>query len=58
MAKESNSVKYEKATINVKDMTITEFLKDETKEHSIMDIIQKWDNVDNITVTFAKNSEV
>ena len=58
MAKESNSVKYEKATINVKDMTLTEYFKDDTKEHNIMDIIQKWDGVDNITVTFAKNSEV
>jgi hypothetical protein len=58
MAKKANSTKYEKATINVEDMTITEFLKDDTKEHNILDVLREWDNVDNITITFAKNSEV
>lgn len=58
MAKETNTLKFTKATICIKDMTITEYLKDETKTHNIFEILKPWDDVRDVDITLTRDEEV
>jgi hypothetical protein len=54
MAKIAKSVSFEKAQINMKDRTITEYLKDETNTYKLDDIFKDWDGVDGITFSIKQ----
>ena len=54
MAKIAKSVSFEKAQINMKDRTITEYLKDETNTYKLDNIFKDWDGVDGITFSIKQ----
>ncbi len=54
MAKVAKSVSFEKAQIDMKDHTITEYLKDETNTYKLDDILKDWDGVDGITFSIKQ----
>lgn len=58
MAKASKSVSFTKATINTEDMTITEYLKDETNVFNLIEVLQEWNNVENISITLKKDANL
>ena len=58
MAKISKSMGFQKAQINLEDMTLTEYLKDETNTYSIMDILREWDKVDGISWNIKLDNNV
>ena len=57
MAKMNHSVTFEKATINMEDLTLTEFLKDEAIEHGLIDIFKDWAGIDNLTISIKNTGE-
>lgn len=58
MAKKSKSVAFKNATISMKDMTITEYVKDETKAYSLKKVLEEWDGIDNISLTLKIEDEI
>jgi len=58
MAKSTKAVSFQKAQINLKDMTLTEYLKDETNTFNIMDIFKTWDGVDGISLNIKLDNNV
>jgi len=50
MAKKNVSTTFEHATINLKDMTITEELKEDVNVYNLMDVLRDWDGVENISI--------
>lgn len=58
MAKLSKSQAFKSAVISKEDMTITEFLKDETKTYDLMKLIEAWDGVEGISLTIKQDSEL
>jgi len=58
MAKKSTSVVFKNSTINLKDMTITEYAKDSTTTYNIMDVLKDWDEIDGIGLTLKQDDEL
>lgn len=58
MAKISRSEKFSKATINSEDMTITEYVKDDTKVYKIDDLLSRWNGIENINISIAVDNEI
>ena len=60
MAKETKSIGFSKATISIEDgqFIITEYLKDETKTYNLTEKLQEWENIEGITLSIKKDSEV
>ena len=58
MAKASKSIAFKNATINIDDMTITEFTKDDTKVYDLKKVLQDWDNIDGISLTIKQDNDV
>lgn len=58
MAKKTKSIAFKNATINIDDMTITEFTKDDTKVYDLKKILQDWDNIDGISLTIKQDNDV
>ena len=58
MAKSTKAVSFQKAQINLKDMTLTEYLKDETNTFSIMDILKEWDGIDGINFSIKIDNTI
>ena len=58
MAKETKSIAFKNATINIDDMTITEFTKDDTKVYDLKKVLQDWDNIDGISLTIKQDNDV
>ena len=58
MAKSTKAVSFQKAQINLEDMTLTEYLKDETNTFNIMDILKAWDGIDNINWSIKQDNNV
>ena len=42
----------------MKDMTITEYVKDETKAYSLKKVLEEWDGIDNISLTLKIEDEI
>jgi hypothetical protein len=58
MAKKNSTETYSKATINVAEGTITEYLKDETNVYRISDILDNWNCVEGVTLTIKKDDTI
>lgn len=58
MAKSTKAVSFQKAQINLQDMTLTEYLKDETNTFNIMDILKAWDGVDGINFSIKLDNTI
>ena len=58
MAKSTKVVSFQKAQINLEDMTLTEYLKDETNTFNIMDILKEWDGIDNINWSIKQDNTI
>ena len=58
MAKKTKSIAFKNATINIDDMTITEFTKDDTKVYDLKKVLQDWDNIDCISLTIKQDNDV
>ena len=58
MAKKTKSIAFKNATINIDDMTITEFTKDDTKVYDLKKVLQDWDNIDGISLTIKQDNHV
>ena len=58
MAKSTKAVSFQKAQINLADMTLTEYLKDETNTFNIMDILKAWDGIDNINWSIKQDNTI
>ena len=58
MAISTKAVSFQKAQINLKDMTLTEYLKDETNTFSIMDILKEWDGIDGINFSIKIDNTI
>lgn len=58
MAKTSKSIAFKNATINKKDGTITEYMKEEINVYSIDKLLSDWDNVAGVSLTIKKDDEV
>ena len=51
------SVSFRNATIDVENMKITEYTKDDQYEFSLLEILSEWDKLDGITLTIRKENE-
>ena len=58
MAKKTKSIAFKNATINIDDMTSTEFTKDDTKVYDLKKVLQDWDNIDGISLTIKQDNDV
>lgn len=58
MAKFSSKNAFTNAVLNLDEMTITEFTKDEVKVYDLQKILQQWDGVDGISLTIAKTADI
>lgn len=58
MAKKTKSIAFKNAIINIDDMTITEFTKDDTKVYDLKKVLQDWDNIDGISLTIKQDNDV
>lgn len=58
MAKKTKSIAFKNAIINIEDMTITEFTKDDTKVYDLKKVLQDWDNIDGISLTIKQDNDV
>ena len=58
MAKKSTSVVFKNSTINLKDMTITEYTKDDSTTYNIMDVLKDWDTVDGVSLSLKQDDEL
>lgn len=55
MAKVSKTMTFSKATIDMADMTITEYGKDSVETFDLMEIFNEWDKIENINLTFKQD---
>jgi hypothetical protein len=58
VAKFSSKNTFTNAVLNLDEMTITEFTKDEVKVYDLQKILQQWDGVDGISLTIAKTADI
>lgn len=58
MAKTTKATAFSKAVINTDDMTITEYIKDDTKVYSIEKLLSEWNGVEGISLTIKQDSEI
>lgn len=59
MAKQSMSLSFKNATIDVENDLITEIpKKDTTYFYKLSDIIKQWDKIEGISIKFDKDDEV
>ena len=58
MAKFSKSISFKNACIDYEGDMIVETLKDETKTYKLSKILQEWNGVDGINITFKKDDEL
>lgn len=54
MASLMKSESFENATIDINDMTITEYGKDDTKSYSLFELLKRWSGIPNITLSISK----
>ena len=58
MAKRTKSIAFKNAVIDTNDMTITEFIKDDTKVYDLNKILADWNDVEGISLTIRQDNEV
>ena len=58
MAKFSKSISFKNAEIDYENDIITETLKDEIKTYKLSKILQEWDSLSGINITFKKDDEL
>jgi hypothetical protein len=58
LAKKSTSVLFKNSTINLKDMTITEYIKDDSTTYNIMDVLKDWDGIDGVSLSLKQDDEL
>ena len=58
MAQAKKAVAFKNAVIDVKDGTITEFIKDETNVYKLDDILAEWDGVEGISLTIQQSYDL
>lgn len=58
MAKIGHTEKYTKAVINEDDRTITEILKDTTNVYSIDELLARWNNIENVSISISTDDEI
>lgn len=58
MAKLSKSTTFKNATINLNDMTITEYNKDDCKTYNLRQLLEDWDKVEGISLTIKQDDEI
>ena len=57
MAKRTKSISYKGATLSLKDRTITEFTKDETRVYSLDKLLSDWDEVEGISLSIRLDED-
>lgn len=55
MATTLRSERFENATIDLKDMTITEYGRDYIRPYSLSELLNRWDGIVGITLTIDRN---
>lgn len=58
VAKRKTDEKFTKAVIDYENMTITEVLKDEEREYDLHEVLKRWDNIHDISMTFSTDEEI
>lgn len=58
MAKISKTVSLKNATICMDDMTITEYMKDDTKTYDLKNLLNEWNGIDGISLTIRQDNEM
>jgi hypothetical protein len=58
MAKSTKSISFKNAVISKDDMKITEYMKDETKSYSLLNLIEEWDGVEGISLTIKQDNDI
>jgi hypothetical protein len=58
MAKISKSMSFKDAEINLEDLSLTEFKKDNTTEYNIMDILKEWNGIKGISLVIKLDNDV
>lgn len=58
MAQQENREWYENAVIDCHDMTLTEFRPDHVRSYSLMEILQRWSDIPNISIAISRSAEV
>jgi len=57
MAKRTKSISYKNATLCIKDSTITEIGKDETRVYSLDAFLREWDGIEGISISVRLDVE-
>lgn len=58
MAKSNKDLVFKNATINKENMIITEIDKEEVREYSLSKVLEEWDGIEGITVSFRYNEDI
>ncbi len=58
MAKKSTATSFKNATIDMKDMTITEILKDSERVYNLMEVLKEWSGIEGVSLTIRSDSEI
>jgi hypothetical protein len=58
MAKLSKQITFKNATIDIKDMTITEYEKDSSTTYNIINILDEWNGIDGISLTLKQEDRL
>jgi len=58
MAKETRSISFRNAVISKADRTITEVFKDDTKTYPLSKLINDWDGITGVSITFKKDEDI
>lgn len=58
MAQAKKAVAFKNAVIDVKDGTITEYNKDDTKVYKLEDVLADWDGVEGVSLTIQQAYDI
>lgn len=58
MAQAKRAVAFRNAVIDMKDKTITEYIKDDTNVYKLEDVLADWDGVEGISLTIQQAHEI
>lgn len=58
MAKISKSASFKNAVINKGDMTITEYIKDNSKVYNLEKLLSDWDGIEGISLTIKQDDDI
>lgn len=58
MAQEKKSISFKNAVIDMRERTITEFLKDEVKTYDLDHVLSDWEGIDGINFTIQQTTDL